>query len=64
MAGRRKRYWILFLVLIIGLGAAGYLLYPKLGANGSNQKFRTMKVERGEIRFVVTASGTINPVTE
>jgi len=63
MAGRRKRYWILFLVLIIGLGAAGYLLYPKLGANGSNQKFRTMKVERGEIRFVVTASGTINPVT-
>ena len=62
MAGRRKRYWILFLVLLIGLGVAGYLLYPKLGPNGSNQKFRTMKVERGEIRFVVTASGTINPV--
>ena len=52
----------MFLVLLIGLGVAGYLLYPKLRQNGSNQKFRTMKVERGEIRFVVTASGTINPV--
>ncbi len=28
----------------------------------SNQKFRTMKVERGEISLSVTATGTINPV--
>ncbi|OGP93104.1 MAG: hypothetical protein A2156_08195 [Deltaproteobacteria bacterium RBG_16_48_10] len=62
MANRGKKYFSVILVLFVILGVAGYLIYPKLGANGSNQKFRTMKVGRGEIRFVVTASGTINPV--
>jgi HlyD family secretion protein len=49
-------------VIICVFLAGGLFLYQVLGRNGSNQKFRTVKVERGEISFVVTATGTINPV--
>jgi HlyD family secretion protein len=38
------------------------LFYQLTGRNGSSQKFRSVKVERGDIAFVVTATGTINPV--
>ena len=37
-------------------------VYPLLSRNGSNQGFRTVKPERGEISSSVTATGTINPV--
>jgi HlyD family secretion protein len=42
--------------------AGGFLLYRLVGQNGSNQKFRLVKVERGEVDLIVTATGTINPV--
>jgi HlyD family secretion protein len=42
--------------------AGGFLLRQLSGQNGSNQKFRLAKVERGEVSLVVTATGTINPV--
>jgi HlyD family secretion protein len=49
---------IIFAIVLVG----GFLLYWLIGQKGSNQKFRTMKVERGEISSIVTATGTINPV--
>lgn len=61
MGNRRKRYWIIMLIIILILGGA-FFIYRLVDQNGSNQKFRFAKVERGDIAFVVTATGTINPV--
>lgn len=61
MGNRRKKYLVtLGIILIIFIG--GFLIYLLTGRNGPNQKFRLVKVERGEVNMVVTATGTINPV--
>jgi HlyD family secretion protein len=61
MAIRRKKFLFTIIILVIILGG-GFFLYSKLSQKGTSQKFRTVKVERGEIKSVVTATGTINPV--
>ncbi len=63
MGRQRRKYFIPIVIVLALLIAGGYYLYPTIGQKGANQKFRTMKVERGEISSVVTATGTINPVT-
>ena len=60
---KRRRTWIFLIGIIFLLGAAGFFLRGKFGAQGSGQRYRTARVERGEIKSVVTATGTINPVT-
>ena len=62
MVNKKKKYLIAIVVIIIIL-AGGYFIYQSMDRKGSNQKFRFAKVERGDIAFVVTATGTINPVT-
>ncbi len=62
MAGRRKKGWAFLFVLLFMAVLAG-ALYWLLDQKNPGQSFRTAKVERGEIRSVVTATGTINPVT-
>ena len=59
---RSGKKYLWGIVIICVLLAGGFLLYQFLGQKGANQKFRTMKVEQGEISSVVTATGTINPV--
>ncbi len=59
----KRKYVLLVIVLLAALALGGYFLYSRFLQKGTNQKFRTMKVERGEISSVVTATGTINPVT-
>jgi HlyD family secretion protein len=61
MESKKKKYliWIAILILIL---AGGFTFYQWSGQNGSSQKFRLAKVEKGEINLVVTATGTINPV--
>jgi HlyD family secretion protein len=61
MGNKRKKYLMAVVILILIL-AGGFSFYQWSGQNGSNQKFRLAKVERGEINLVVTATGTINPV--
>lgn len=61
MGNRRKKYWIIMVIVILIL-AGGFFVYQLAGQKGSNQKFRLVKVERGDIAFLVTATGTINPV--
>ncbi len=63
MGRQRRKYYVPIVIVLVLLIAGGYYLYPTIGQKGTNQKFRTMKVERGEISSVVTATGTINPVT-
>src|SRR4030042_4409575 len=62
MSRRRKKYLVPVVILLAILFAGGYFLYPMIGPKGPNQKFRAVRVERGEISSVVTATGTINPV--
>jgi HlyD family secretion protein len=62
MVNRRKKYVIAIVILIVLVLAGVFLFSPLTGTKGSNQKFRTLKVERGEISSIVTATGTINPV--
>ena len=62
MSRRRKKYLVPVVIFLAILFAGGYFLYPMIGPKGPNQKFRTVKVERGEISSIVTATGTINPV--
>ena len=52
----------MIIILLIILAAGGFFLLGGLNQKGSDQKYRKMKVERGDIRSVVTATGTINPV--
>ncbi len=61
MERKRKKYLIGIAILILIL-AGGFSFYQWGGQNGSNQKFRLAKVEKGEVSLVVTATGTINPV--
>jgi HlyD family secretion protein len=58
---KRSRKYTAIVAFIVLLGG-GYFFYRWSGGNGSGQKYRTVKVERGEISTVVTATGTINPV--
>lgn len=62
MSSRLKRRLIVIVVVVIILSVGGFLLLGGTGQKGSNQRFRTVQVERGEISSIVTATGTINPV--
>jgi HlyD family secretion protein len=61
MGSKRKKY-LIGMVIVILILAGGFFWRQLSGQNGSNQKFRLAKVEKGEISLVVTATGTINPV--
>ena len=62
MDNRKKKYLLPVVIIFIVLLVGGFIFYRWKGQNGLNQKFRTIKVERGEISTTVTATGTINPV--
>jgi len=62
MDNRKKKYLVPIVIIFIVLLVGGFIFYRWKGQNGLNQKFRTTKVERGEISTTVTATGTINPV--
>jgi HlyD family secretion protein len=51
------------LVLVAALGAGAYYAYAYWLNNGSNVNYRFAKVERGPLQSVVSATGTLNPVT-
>ena len=59
---KRKKKYLIAIVIAILILVGGFFLYQWTSQNGSNQKFRFAKVERGEVDLVVTATGTINPV--
>ncbi|MBM4278668.1 MAG: efflux RND transporter periplasmic adaptor subunit [Deltaproteobacteria bacterium] len=62
MARGKKKYLIVAVIVVAILLTGGYFLYPMINQKSGNQKYRTLKVDRGEISVVVTATGTINPV--
>jgi HlyD family secretion protein len=60
--GNRKKKYIIAIVIILLIFTGGFFFFQLVRKNGTNQKFRFVKVELGEINLVVTATGTINPV--
>ncbi|MGA2466956.1 MAG: efflux RND transporter periplasmic adaptor subunit [Thermodesulfobacteriota bacterium] len=60
--GNRKKYLIIIVIILLLVLTGGFLFYPGIGQKGSASGFRMTKVELGEINFIVTATGTINPV--
>ena len=56
-----KKKVIILSIIVIVIIAAGLFLYLK--GNGKNTAYKTEKVSRGEIKSVVTATGTVNAVT-
>ena len=56
-----KKKVIILSIIVIVIIAAGLFLY--LRGNGKDAAYKTEKVSRGEIKSVVTATGTVNAVT-
>lgn len=55
---------IIFWLLIIVLGGAGYVGYAYFYKDKETTvKYKTVKVEKGNLSSFVTANGTVNPVT-
>lgn len=53
--------WVILLLILGGIGAG---LWFWLQPSESASSYRTAKIERGEIRVHVTATGTVQPVTQ
>jgi HlyD family secretion protein len=62
MGKKGKKYLITIAVVLLVILGGGFLLFQMIDQKGSNSRFRAVKIERGEIRSIVTATGTINPV--
>lgn len=58
---RRGRWWWLLLPLLLVLG---YLFNPFAGGDSSDVRYQTSEAQRGELRLSVTATGTLEPVSE
>jgi HlyD family secretion protein len=53
---------LVFWVALLAVSGAGYGLWKKMPAEQSTPKFKTEKIERGDIAQTITANGTLNPV--
>jgi len=56
-----KKKIIVISVLLIAAFAAGILFY--VNRDGKKAVYKTEKISRGEVKSVVTATGTVNAVT-
>ena len=53
---------LVFWVALLAVSGAGYALWKKIPTEQTTQKFKTEKIERGDIVQTITANGTLNPV--
>lgn len=56
--GRRGR-WIALLVVLLGAGGASAAVWKQRTAPAQGTQYQTQKVERGDLRVTVTATGTL-----
>jgi HlyD family secretion protein len=60
---RRAIPWrFVFWLALFAVSGAGYVLWKKMPAESTAPKFKTEKIERGDIIQSITANGTLNPV--
>ena len=57
----KKRYWIILIIVLAALITGAWLFFGK--KKETTLQWRTGKVERGDVRIVVTATGTLNADT-
>ncbi len=57
-----SRSKILILLILLVLGAGGFVLWDKRRQAADASAYRTLPVARGDIRQTVSANGTLNPV--
>ena len=63
MANQRKFPWIKWLVILVLIGAAiGGGIWYFMSASASAPQYQIVKVSRGDLTQVVTATGQLNPV--
>ena len=62
MEKHTRRFLWKFIIILLVLVSGAFLALRTFGRTNSDSNFRKIKVERGEISQVVTATGTINPV--
>src|SRR5437667_5271803 len=63
MANNRKRRWFKWFVIFVVLAAAGGALWVFEGRQADPPEYQSAKVARGDLTQAVTATGTLNPVT-
>ena len=57
----KKKYWILFAVIVL-LAVAAYFIYQGMGKN-KGYEWKFVAIEKGDISTTVTATGSLNAVT-
>src|ERR1039458_2053113 len=64
MAENRSNHWMKWTIVIVaaGAGIAGGVWYFK-GDHSAAPQYQTVLVTRGDLTQVVTATGTLNPIT-
>jgi HlyD family secretion protein len=60
---KRLLSWIIIIGIIVGVGAGGYGFFHWSGHKNATSVYRTATVKRGDIRLVVTSTGTVKPVS-
>ena len=60
---KRFFFWMIVAGIVVAAGAADYFASSTAGKKQDpDSLYRTMKVRRGEIRSIVTATGPVQPV--
>ena len=57
----KRKYWIILVIVVVALIVGAWLFFGK--KKETALEWRTGKVERGDVRIVVTATGTLNADT-
>jgi HlyD family secretion protein len=57
----KKKYWILIIIIVVLAAVGAWLLFGKRGA--AAVQYRTGKAEMGDLKIVVTATGTLQADT-
>lgn len=59
---KRFLFWMVVVGVVVGAGAAGFSKLHNSKGNLGASRYRTVPVRRGDIKFVVNSSGTVQPV--
>ncbi len=63
LMARVALHWrFVFWLLLLAISGAGYALWKKMPSEQLPQKFKTEKIDRGDVAQTITANGTLNPV--
>lgn len=63
VAGARRRYWPWLIALVVLVSLLSWLIWSGRGRDGSVD-YRTAEVRRGDLTIKVTATGSLQPVTQ